>query len=183
MASPTLVTGNQNKVREFSEILEIKLNARDLELEEIQSLDPDKVALKKAEAAYSQLKQPVVVEDSSLAIEAWKGLPGALIVWFTKETVGVDGLLKMLKEETNRTAEVKISIGYCAERGAKVFSATTRGLITLEQKGENGWEWDRIFQPEGFEKTYAEMSPEEKNRVSTRKEALEKLKEFLNEKH
>lgn len=182
MKAPILVSGNSNKVREFSEILGIALDSRDLDIDEIQELDADKVALKKAEEAYSQLQQPVIVEDSSLAIEAWKGLPGALIVWFTKQTVGVDGFLNMLKEEINRKAEVKISIGYCDEAGAKVFSATTKGSITQEQRGENGWEWDRIFQPEGFAKTYAEMLPEEKNQVSTRKEALEKLKRFLNEK-
>ncbi len=178
-----LVTGNQNKVREFGQILGMVLDSRDLDIHEIQELDSDKVALKKAEDAYARLKKPLIVEDSSLSIVAWQGLPGALIVWFTKETVGVDGFLNMLDREKNRTAEVKISIGYCDESGAKVFSATTKGSITKEQRGEYGWEWDRIFQPDGFEKTYAEMLPEEKNQVSTRKEALKKLKKFLNEKH
>lgn len=173
------VTGNINKLKEFEEILGIQLLQKNLDLDEIQSLDSDEVVIKKAQAAYEKIIKPLVVEDSSLSLNVWKGLPGALIVWFTNKTIGVEGLLKMLENESNREAQVKISIGYCDENGPKVFSAVTDGQITREQRGENGWEWDRIFQPNGFDKTYAEMTPKEKNSVSTRKEALEKLRKFL----
>lgn len=175
-------TGNVHKARETGEILGIPVKQVDLEIDEIQSLDSDEVAIKKAEAAYQKLKNPLIAEDGSFSVEAWNGLPGALITWFTGKTIGVDGFLKLLEKEPNRNAEVKISIAYCDEKGSKVFSSVTKGQTTKKQRGDNGWEWDRIFQPDGFDKTYAEMTSEEKNKVSTRKEVLEKLKEFLNEK-
>ena len=87
------VTGNPNKVREAGEILKIPLEQVEVKgLFEMQTQDLDELVRHKCEQAYQALKSPVLVEDSGLQFNAWKGLPGALVKWF-ETTVGCEGML------------------------------------------------------------------------------------------
>lgn len=86
----TLITGNPGKAREYSTILGIEVTATRLDLVEIQSLDVATVVERKATDAYAKLHRPVLVDDTGLALDAWNGLPGALVAWFL-DTVGTQG--------------------------------------------------------------------------------------------
>ncbi|PIP24017.1 MAG: hypothetical protein COX90_01025 [Candidatus Nealsonbacteria bacterium CG_4_10_14_0_2_um_filter_38_17] len=175
----TFVTANKNKVREFEEILGFSINNIALDLDEIQAVEVEKVVEHKVKQAFEKLKKQVIVEDTGLYIESLKGLPGALAKLFDK-TIGYGELCKLVLD--NRKALAKTVIGYFDGVEYRNFIGEIEGLIAKEAKGDNNFGWDIIFIPKGFNITFAQMSPEEKHKISMRKIALEKFKEFLRHK-
>jgi non-canonical purine NTP pyrophosphatase (RdgB/HAM1 family) len=174
------VTGNPNKVREASEILELTFESVKVDgLLEIQSPDIDTVVRHKAEQAYSILECPVMVEDSGLVFHAWNGLPGALVKWF-EEMVSCDGMLKMLEGFNDRGATAICCFALYDGKEIKVAQGEVSGTLSNTIRGSNGFGWDVIFIPEGYEQTYGEMRAKEKNAISHRKIALDKLRQELN---
>jgi non-canonical purine NTP pyrophosphatase (RdgB/HAM1 family) len=173
------VTGNSNKAKEAGDILGTPLEQVEVaDLFEIQTKDLDELVRHKAQQAYDALKCPVMVEDSGLVFYAWKGLPGALVKWF-ETTVGCEGMLKMLQSFDNRGAKAICCLAIHDGKNIQVVRGEVEGIIASEIRGSNGFGWDVFFIPEGYEKTYAEMSSEEKNKISHRKRALESLKALL----
>jgi len=172
------ITGNRQKVEEARAITGFAVLARKLDIPEIQSLDVEAVAKAQALAAFQISGCPVIVDDSGLSIEALAGLPGALVVWFL-DTIRPVGILKLLVGETNRRATVSTCIAYADQAGVVAFTGTVRGKISETPRGENGFGYDPIFIPDGHDKTYAEMTAEEKNEISMRKIALLQFKEFM----
>ena len=172
------VTGNENKLREASQILGFEVKLVKIDLSEEQEIEVDKIIKGKTKTAYELVRQPVIVEDTGLYFEAMNGFPGALIKWVLK-SIGNKGAIKMLNGYEHRKAYAKTSIGYFDGKNFKIFSGIIRGKISNEPKGENGFGWDMIFIPENNEKTFAEMTDEEKNNISMRKIAFENLKRFL----
>ncbi len=175
------VTGNKNKIKEAQAIMP-EIEGLDLDLAEIQELNPQKILEAKLEEAKKYKPNcNLIVEDLSLEIEGMNGLPGPLIKWFLK-SVGIEGVVKMAKMFGNQKTIARLTLGFANELGEnKFFEGVVEGKI-VEPRGESDFGWDPIFVPEGFKKTYAEMGMEEKNKISHRKIALEKLKEYLNEK-
>ncbi len=172
------VTGNPNKVREAEEILGLTLEPVQVDgLFEIQSPDLDEVVRHKAQQAYSALQCPVMVEDSGLVFHAWNGLPGALVKWF-EETVGCQGMLKMVKDFNNRSATAICCFAVYDGETMQIARGEVKGTIADSIRGKNGFGWDVIFIPEGHDRTYAEMTAQEKNAISHRKRALDELKHF-----
>ncbi len=176
------VTGNPDKIREVGEILNLALESVKIEgLVEIQNPDLEKVIRHKAQEAYSNLKCPVMVEDSGLVFRAWKGLPGALVKWF-EETVGCQGMLMMVNGFSDREAIAICCFALYDGKDLQVARGEVKGTISINIRGNNGFGWDVIFIPQGYEQTYAEMSPDEKNAISHRKRALDNLKKMISEK-
>jgi len=168
------ITGNKGKLAEVQSILG-NVEALDIDLPEIQSLDAQEIIKAKLEEAQKDQTGEFIVEDNSLYLEGLNGLPGPLIKWFMK-TVGNDGLYKMAETSGNFNAEAKVIIGYSNSAGEiSFFEGNTKGTI-VPPRGSEGFGWDPIFQPEGYDKTFGELSAEEKNSFSMRKIALEKLK-------
>lgn len=173
----TFVTGNQNKFAEAKQIIP-ELEMHDLDLVEIQEIDSQKIIEAKLQEAKKHLSGNIIVEDNSLIFSCLGSLPGPLIKWFMKE-VGNDKLYHICESFNNFNAVAKVTIGYSDESGqSQYFDGIIEGKIVMPA-GENGFGWDPIFQPEGFDKTFAQMTDEEKNRVSMRKIAFEKLADFL----
>ena len=121
------VTTNEHKRREVQQILGVALGRADLDLPEVQAIDPAEVAAEKARAAREALGDtdlPVLVEDSGLMVDAWGGFPGALTKWVMK-SVGNEGLLRMLdRPRTVPPAPFASSrspwrMGRCARSGAR----------------------------------------------------------------
>jgi non-canonical purine NTP pyrophosphatase (RdgB/HAM1 family) len=175
-----VATGNKKKAEEISEILGREVECIKLDLPEVQSLSVFEVAERKAKDAYALVNTPIIVDDTGMSIQALNGLPGALVSWFL-DSVGNEGVLRLLGDETNRSATVSTAIGYCDETGAHVFLGEVEGKVCYSEKGQEGFGYDPIFVPSGHKKTFAEMSPVEKNETSMRSIALGKLKAFLNE--
>ncbi|KAJ3282722.1 nucleoside triphosphate pyrophosphohydrolase ham1 [Borealophlyctis nickersoniae] len=175
------VTGNANKLREVQSILStapINLTSHKLDLTEIQGTT-QQVSTDKCRRAADILNGPVLTEDTALSFTALKGLPGPYIKWFL-DSLGHDGLNKMLAGFEDKSATAICTFAYCAGPGKEVvlFEGRTEGKI-VPARGPKDFGWDPIFQPDGFEQTYAEMPKATKNTISHRFKALEKLKAFM----
>lgn len=179
MKSIYFATTNSGKLKEASEILGIEVIGTPLEIEEIQSLDPEKVALAKAAAYYEKLSKPVLIEDVSLTFHALGQLPGTYINDFSK-SLGNEGLIALLKGKNDRSATVQTTlVFYDAEGRPHTFIGQMKGEIAYQPSGDQGFGWDPIFIPTGESRTLAQMSAEEKNEISMRRRAFEKFKAFL----
>lgn len=171
------LTGNMNKFHEAKALIP-QLQQLDIDLPEIQEIDDKKIIKVKLLEALSRMKGDMVVEDTSLYFECLKGLPGPLIKWFLR-SIGVEGLAKIAHDFGNNWAWAETCVGYARSASdVHFFTGKLRGKI-VEPRGEHGFGWDSIFQPDGQQKTFAEMSLEEKNSISMRRVAFEQLKKFL----
>ncbi|MDE1823273.1 MAG: RdgB/HAM1 family non-canonical purine NTP pyrophosphatase [Candidatus Micrarchaeota archaeon] len=171
------VTSNRNKFREVERILGMKLKRYDASIKELQSMDVEEVAVDKARKAYAKLHRPVIVEDTGLKIISLKGFPGALSSW-VENTIGNRGICDMVKGK-KRDAYAETCAVYFDGKRIRAFTGRTYGTIMRTQKGMNGFGWDCIFRPKGSGKVYAEMSIDEKNRVSHRGKAFRKLRKYV----
>ncbi len=124
----------------------------------------------------------IMIEDAGLFLHALDGFPGVFSAYVFK-SIGLDGILKLMEGREDRSAHFESCIAYF-EEGSKtmLFKGRVDGTIARGPKGPHGFGYDPIFVPEGEERTFAEMSIEEKNRYSHRSRALIKLAEFLSER-
>jgi len=169
----TFVTGSLDKLAEAERILAVPLKRRDMDLPEIQAVDVEEVVIHKAKYAYEALGEPVIVEDAGLFFTAWNGLPGALIKWFVKN-VGSEGICKMIELFPTRVALAKTVVA-SYDGQVHLFTGGVQGQIALAPRGVEGFGWDDIFIPDGTVKTFAEMTPSEKNKYSMRRQAFEAM--------
>lgn len=172
------VTSNEGKIKEAEMILGIPINPVKADLEEIQSLDLQEIVKAKAVKAFELIHKPLFVDDVGLYIEAWNGFPGPFIKYL-RDAVGNEGLLGMMKEETNRQLVAKAAIGFHNGKEVLTFTGEVNGTLATEPRGEGGWGWDPVFIPAHTDKTYAELTAEEKNAISHRRIALEKFKKYV----
>lgn len=171
------ITGNKNKLDEIKSVLP-SVEQLNIDLPEIQEIDAKEIIKQKLLEALNHSVGEFIVEDTSLYLDCLNGLPGPLIKWFLK-TIGNKGLAEIAEKLGNSGAEAKTIIGY-AKNHEEIyfFEGTIKGKIIFPQ-GETNFGWDPIFLPDGYQKTFAEMSREEKNEISMRRKALDKLDEFL----
>jgi len=172
------VTSNEGKIKEAEMILAIPINPWKADLEEIQSLDLEEIVKAKATKAFELVQKPLFVDDVGLYVEAWNGFPGPFIKYIC-EAVGNEGLLRMMKDETNRQLVAKAAIGFHNGKEVLTFMEEVKGTLATEPRGESGWGWDPVFIPVSMEKTYAELTVEEKNAISHRRVVLESFKKYL----
>ncbi|SRR5258706_2095778 len=174
----TFITGNAKKAEELASYLNYSLLHKKVDLIEIQSLDIYEIVKHKVTEAYNQIKSPVLVEDTSLIFSSLGKLPGPLIKWFSQE-LGNEGLCRILNEYGDRSAVAKVVLGFFDGKDIKYFEGSMDGTISDSPRGQNGFGWDPIFIPKGFDKTWGEMTNVEKEVTSMRKLALQKLEKFL----
>lgn len=136
----------------------------------------------------------VLTEDTCLCFDALGGLPGPYVKWFL-ERAGPDALCKMLHGFDNRSAcalctlcvvELDTSVDSHNTRKraeVKIFQGRTTGTIAREPRGPRTFGWDCIFQPDGHDKTFAEMDKETKNSISHRCKAVEQLRAYIRERN
>lgn len=171
------ITGNKNKFEEIKKILP-QIERMDMDLPEIQEIDAKEILKAKLIEALKHKKSGFIVEDTSLYLECLHGLPGPLIKWFY-ETMGNQELYNLAFKLGNTKATAKTIIGYAKNpRELYFFEGVLNGLL-VPPRGSLDFGWGPIFQPEGFLKTFGEMEKAEKNSISMRAIALNKLKEFL----
>jgi XTP/dITP diphosphohydrolase len=123
---------------------------------------------------FNSIRKPMFVDDSGLFIDALDGFPGAIAHFVSKSSV-----LNMLSGVKNRDAHFKTSICYVDEDVAKIFEGTVSGRIASEPQGDRAFGFDSLFIPIGEEKTFAQMSIEEKSKYSHRARAFEKLAKYV----
>ncbi len=173
------ITGNKGKVEEARGLLS-KLNIEVVQLNlrypEIQSNSLEEIARQGAEYCYAKLKKPLFVEDSGLFIKALNGFPGPYSSYVFK-TIGNSGLLRLMQGIKKREAYFKSAVAYHDGENVKIFSGIVRGRIGYEAKGSSGFGFDPVFLY--GTKTFAELSIEEKNKVSHRSKSLAKFARWL----
>src|SRR5919112_5503508 len=132
------VTTNEHKRREVEEILGVALGRADLDLPEVQAIDPAEVAAQKARAAREALGDTdlaVLVEDSGLMVDAWGGFPGALTKW-VMQSVGNEGLLRMLAPVGDRSASAVCVVALAEPDGnVRTFRGEVRGTVAESPRG------------------------------------------------
>ena len=184
-------TNNKHKVREISHILDNKITLLSLEdvniLEDIPEDEPliEGNALFKARYVHNATGLNVFADDTGLEIEALNGLPGVHSARFAGEnkdsSANIVKVLSMLKGKYNRKARFRTVIALIFENREYLFEGIVDGTITDEKRGTEGFGYDPVFIPDGREQTFAQMTLAEKNKISHRAMAFEKLKEFLQE--
>lgn len=172
------ITGNADKFKEMDSILGLELQQLETDLVEIQDIDPEIVVQAKLKEAHGKQQGAFIIEDTSLILEGLNGLPGPLIKWFMK-SLGHDGLANLATKLDSSKAIAYTIIGYSDENNKTAFFKGEMHGTIVQPRGNMGFGWDPIFLPDGSEKTLAEMTPEEKNTISTRKLAARKLHEYL----
>ncbi|OGF82521.1 hypothetical protein A3B18_00770 [Candidatus Giovannonibacteria bacterium RIFCSPLOWO2_01_FULL_46_13] len=148
-----------------------------LDLDEIQSLDLEEIVRHKVRQAYEKIKSPVIVEDVSLEFEALGGLPGPFIRFFV-EKMPFENICSLVDGKT-RKATARCVYGYYDGENLKLFEGELGGEVSKVPAGDNGYGWDRIFIPEGYSVTRAELNEEDYQKTYLQIKPLAELKEFL----
>ncbi|WP_312556748.1 RdgB/HAM1 family non-canonical purine NTP pyrophosphatase [Empedobacter brevis] len=181
-------THNNNKVKEVTKMLPSYLSMKSLtdihffdEIEETGETFEENAQLK-AKIIFEKTGKNIFADDSGLVIEALNGAPGVYSHRYAGTGRDEDNIAKALKElegKTNRKAYF-ISV-FCLILNGKeyFFEGRVNGTIATEILGDNGFGYDPIFIPDGHTKSFAQMTAEEKNTISHRGKAVEKLNEFL----
>lgn len=179
-------TGNINKYKEACSILGsygIAVGMLKLKGDEIQSESLQEIAENSVLNAYRRSHLPIFVEDAGLFIDALSGFPGPYAAYAYK-TIHNSGVLKLLEGVNNRHAKFESIIAYCDDQHPcqpLSFQGEVQGEITTAERieqGKSGFGFDPIFQPKGSQKTFAEMTVEEKNGYSHRAMAIRKFAEW-----
>ncbi|SRR5690554_36334 len=184
-------SNNKNKVEEVQKQLPDSIQIVTLEeighLEDIDEYGKtiEENAIIKADFISEKYQLPCFADDTGLEIEALNGAPGVYSARFAGEEKNAEKNMNLVLEKldgiSNRSAQFKTVIALNINNKQHLFEGIVKGQITTEKIGDNGFGYDPIFQPENFEKTFAEMTLEEKNRLSHRGLAVEKLIAFLKE--
>ncbi len=179
------ITGNKGKYLEVSELAKeynIKIEMLKTEKIEIQSDDIKEIALFSARWVSTKLntKIPIIVEDAGLFIESLNGFPGPYSSYVYR-TIGINGILKLLEGVENRHAFFRAVVVFeHPVLGEHIFEGVVHGEISRVPRGSKGFGFDPIFIPFGEKRTFAELSPHEKNKFSHRARAFRKLFEWIN---
>ena len=174
-----VATTNRNKLDEFRRILpDIEIVGVKLAIEEIQSLDPYKVVEHKAIEAYKANDyNPILVEETSLALRGLSGRPGTYIKDFCEEAEMRRMIAEGWLKGRDRTAVAKVLIAVYDGAEAQIREGVTVGTIAETLRGAKGFGWDDMFIPEGDTRTFAQMSDAEKDQHNMRRKALMALRD------
>lgn len=140
-------------------------------------------ALIKARHIYNKYRMNCFADDSGLEVDALDGAPGVHSARYATEghdhEANINKLLAELSEKTNRRAQFRTIIALIIDGKEYIFDGYVKGEIIYERKGNNGFGYDPVFRPIGYNKTFAEMTENEKNSISHRGVAVSKLNNFL----
>jgi len=189
MKSLVFATNNAHKVSEVQKILQNQFEILTLKSiawtedipEPFDTLEEN--ARTKSQTILEAKNVDCFSEDSGLFINGLNGEPGVYSARYAGENASdqdnINKVLKALEEVDDSSAYFKtiVSLQYQGEH--HFFSGVCKGKIINEMRGENGFGYDPIFVPNGYEKTFAELSADIKNTISHRKKATEKLRDFL----
>lgn len=191
MNDNTLVfaTNNAHKVEEIKTIIGSKFNIITLQDAGIDIDIPEPYdtieenAATKSETIYKLTGKNCFGEDTGLEVEALNGAPGVKSARYAGDTknfdANIDKLLAELADTDNRLAHFKTIISLIINGEKFLFEGICEGKILYERRGSNGFGYDPVFMPDGSNKSFAEMTMDEKNSFSHRRKATDKLIAFL----
>jgi XTP/dITP diphosphohydrolase len=182
-------TNNNHKLTEIQELIGNDFIIRSLHeigctediAETAQTLEGN--ALLKAEYIYNKYGKNCFADDTGLEVEALDGRPGVYSARYAGNghdfEANIDKLLSELDGIKNRKARFRTVIALIFEESVHYFEGIVNGVIIAERRGSKGFGYDPVFMPEGYENTFAEMSLTEKNKISHRAAAVQKLAIYL----
>ena len=182
-------TNNKHKLQEVRDILGDRVEV--LSLSDINCHDdiPETAdtlqgnAIMKAQYIYEKFGVDCFADDTGLEVEALNGEPGVYSARYAGDghdsEANMNKLLQNLTGENNRRAQFRTVIALIIKGEENTFDGIVKGEITEEKRGDYGFGYDPIFIPEGFSKSFAQMTNEEKNSISHRFRATEKLNDYL----
>jgi len=184
-----VASNNQHKIEEMNSLLGSSFLLKGLaeigcleELPETQdTLEGN--SLQKAKYVFDHYGVSCFADDTGLEVDALHGAPGVNSAHYAGEQRSADDnidlLLQNLKQETNRKARFRTIITLVEPSGIRAFEGEVRGEIISQKRGINGFGYDPVFLPDGYSRTFAEMTLEEKNKTSHRAMAITKLVDYL----
>lgn len=182
-------TNNKNKILEVQSMLPSTIEIVSLESigchEEIpETADTiEENAIMKANYISQNYGYDCFADDTGLEVEALNGAPGVYSARYAGEQRSAEDnmnkLLENLEDKTNRNAQFKTVIALNVKGKQHLFTGIAKGTITKEKSGKQGFGYDPIFQPEGFQETFAQLSIEQKGKISHRGKATQQLITFL----
>ena len=190
-------TRNQNKIREIQHVIQNRIRILSLSdlgytgdiPEDLDTLEGN--ALSKAAFTYKRFGMDCFADDTGLEVVALNGAPGVYSARFAALTdeilegedfssANIRKLLRLLEHQTNRRARFRTVISLIIERKKYLFEGVISGQILTDKRGMEGFGYDPVFLPDGYDRTFAEMNLDEKNRISHRAQAIRRLTDFLN---
>ena len=174
------LSSNRFKIAEATTILSavgVNVIPVSAKIEELQTENTKQLVKDKLLKAYSQIGHPIFVEHTGLYLDYINGLPGGLtqIFW---DKLQADKFSQIFGQFPNNSVQAKTVVGYCNGRNIYYFEGEISGCISPNPRGNKEFQWDCVFIPEGYDKTFAELG-DEKNKISMRRKALDRLAEFL----
>lgn len=186
-----IASQNQNKLVEFKKILGDKINLFSLSDIGLNQEIPEnektikKNAMFKAKFVNTQTGKNVFADDTGLEIDSLNGEPGVYSARYSgvdrNSEKNIELVLRKLKNKANRNSRFKTIISLIIDGKSVNFEGVVEGKITEEKRGSNGFGYDPIFQPNGYSSTFGEMSLKEKNKISHRSIAINKMVQYLKE--
>lgn len=186
-------TNNKNKLYELQKILGDKIeivSLSDIDFHEDIPEDHETLeenALQKALYIKDKFGLDCFADDTGLEVEALNNRPGVYSARYAGEAKdsekNMDKILQELQDKDNRKAHFRTVIALVLDGTTHLFEGRVDGEILRERHGTKGFGYDPIFQPQGYNLSFSEMGVDEKNKISHRAKAVEKLCEFLNSIH
>ena len=177
-----IATSNQHKLREIRQILKSRVTGRESRVKE-NGKTFEANAIKKVRAIKLQPGQIAIADDSGLMVDCLDGRPGVRSARFASPPTAKNlcsKLLEVMRKCVTRNARFVCVLAIAYPNGKiKTVKGICRGRIIQEMRGKHGFGYDPVFVPDGYKKTFAEMKPAFKNRISHRARALRKLKRIL----
>ena len=176
------VSSNKHKISEVQAILnstDIRIHAVSEKIDEIQSMDMNEIAINKALKAFRKIGRPTLVEQTGLLIKDFGNLPGGLtqIFWFSLKAEKFSDIFSKIG---SGEVTAKTVLAFCDGKRIHTFEGEVEGHIVSPPRGNSEFQWDCIFEPIGYNKTFAELGTQ-KNEISMRKIAVEKFRTYLEE--
>lgn len=189
MLQMVIATNNAHKIEEIKHLISDRYLIKSLQdvniLEELPETHEtlEENAIEKASYVYNKYKYNCFADDTGLEIEALGGKPGVYSARYAgigcSYEDNVNKILDELRFSENRNALFRTVIAYIENGMVRTFEGRVEGEITWNKSGKQGFGYDPVFKPKGFEQTFAEMSLETKNRISHRARALESFIRYL----
>lgn len=184
-------TNNLHKLRELQQLVPLNIQLKKLSdigcTEDIPEEEPtiEANAEFKARYVYEKYGHNCFADDTGLEVEALDGRPGVHSARYAHPQINdseknIQKLLEQLQGQTNRKARFKTVIALIIDGKTHLFEGIVNGTITTAKQGTDGFGYDPVFVPDGYQKSFAQISAVEKNNISHRGIAVRKLINYLN---
>ena len=180
-----VVTSNDGKIKEFKQAFEktpVFPTKVSVPYPEVQASSLEEVVDFGLDNLKDKIQPPFIIDDAGVFVDGLEGFPG-VYSRYVYDTIGLQGILKQMENLDDRQASFKCVLGLLLEDGTThKFVGECKGRIIHEMRGDGGFGYDPIFIPDGFDRTFSELPPEEKNEISHRGRAMQNLLAFISEK-